>query len=110
MFAVLSNNERNVKIILKAVSKSSFINQRDNIGNTALHFACLNGLIEIVRILHRAGADMQIKNNNQESPLDLAIDQKHEAIIDFFKSLQPNKVAVKKKKREEIKDSDFLSE
>ncbi|OQS06702.1 hypothetical protein THRCLA_01280 [Thraustotheca clavata] len=41
-------------------------------GNTALHFACANGHIYATYSLLQAGADMDMPNLNDESPLDVA--------------------------------------
>ena len=45
----------------------------DSIGNTVLHAAAVNGALDLVRIAieHHASIDMQ--NNNQETPLHLAV-------------------------------------
>lgn len=43
-------------------SQQSFINRRNIEGNTALHWASLNGHLPIVKMLVPAGADLWIKN------------------------------------------------
>jgi ankyrin repeat protein len=48
------------------------INARDDDGNTSLHLAVTEGVVDQVRFLINAGADPNIQDNNKKSPLDLA--------------------------------------
>ncbi|MCJ1438979.1 hypothetical protein MMC27_008369 [Xylographa pallens] len=46
-----------------APALSSLISARNLAGNTALHYACLNGHLEVAKLLLAAGADPTIVNN-----------------------------------------------
>lgn len=48
------------------------INARDEFGNTALHWASVNGHIAVVRELIQKGADVNAKNKTNSTPLHLA--------------------------------------
>lgn len=47
------------------------INIRDNYGNSALHLACEEDRQDVAKILVENGADLELKNKNRETPLDL---------------------------------------
>ena len=50
---------------------------RDSFGNSLLHIACLNGHLEVSIALMDAGADIDDKNENEETPLHLAATKGH---------------------------------
>ncbi|MCI4407753.1 MAG: ankyrin repeat domain-containing protein [Thermofilum sp.] len=68
--AVLRGNKRHVEELL---SKGYDPNLQDWDGNTALHYACQEGDVEMVELLLRHGADPDIENNDGETPLTIAI-------------------------------------
>jgi ankyrin repeat protein len=49
--------------------KTEYVNTKNDQGNTALHWAALNGHYEVVEALVKNGADCKIKNNNNISPI-----------------------------------------
>ena len=55
------------------------LNHPDNLGLTPLMAASLNGKPEVVRVLLAAGADKDLRNDDGETALDLAIDQNKDA-------------------------------
>jgi ankyrin repeat protein len=47
------------------------VNEKDNQGNTPLHYAVKNGHKELVDLLLDHSADIDVKNHQQKTPLDL---------------------------------------
>ncbi|KAI8623934.1 ankyrin [Xylariaceae sp. FL1651] len=53
-------------------------------GNTALHWACLGGHLDIVKLLLSRGASPAIANDKDQIPLDLAAFNNHMHVVDYF--------------------------
>ena len=77
------------------VSNGIDINSQDNDGNTALHYPLFNVLEnklylplskEIVKILMEEGADPHIRNKEEKSPMDLAVESGENELINLLKS------------------------
>jgi len=49
------------------------VDHKDNKGNTPLHEACRGGFLEIVQLLIKAGAKVEVFNNEQVQPLIIAL-------------------------------------
>lgn len=60
------------QIIEYCICKGINVNAQDNLGNTPLHYAVKNNLIDIARLLLKRGADKNIRNSDKETPLDIA--------------------------------------
>lgn len=69
MAAVMKGN---IVIIEALIKQNIHINNKDNDGNTALHFATLLNHNLIVRLLLKAGANKESKNNLNETAFDIA--------------------------------------
>jgi len=67
--------------------------------NTALHYAVIKKDIEMAKILLAYGADIHIKNESKKSPLDMAIENKDEEMIQVL--TQKNEEVLPMKPREE---------
>jgi ankyrin repeat protein len=63
---------------------------QDNDGNTALHHACQNKLINIVHLLLLHGASVSIKNNNGDIALEM---NSHANFTAFFEKINNKKVS-----------------
>lgn len=62
-----------------------FINQFDDRGYTALHYAASNGMDEVVAELCERGAIIEpSRNERSETPVELAKKQNHEGIVQFL--------------------------
>lgn len=61
------------------------INVQNKKGDTALHVAAKYGTDEIIRILLKAGAKKDIRNNENKKPLDLAKEIQNDAAIKLLK-------------------------
>ena len=80
-FSVFKNNYELSVIIIDEVKKglgisttkiSNFINQKTNEGFTALHYACSNGNIEMVKLLKKYGAKFEETTNLGKNVIHLA--------------------------------------
>lgn len=84
---IISAKNNNIKSLLFLIDKNKDkidVNIRNIHGNTALHYACKNNFIEIVKILLSNNADISIKNCGCLNPLLLAIKEDCKNIIDIL--------------------------
>ncbi|KAI1176070.1 ankyrin [Nemania sp. FL0916] len=63
---------------------STYIDAQNSFGNTALHWACLGGHLDIVKLLLSRGASPAIANDKDQIPLDLAAFNNHMHVVDHF--------------------------
>ncbi len=68
-------------------SRASINAQDEALGDTALHKAIKNGYTESAKALTRAGANLQLKNFAEETPLETADHLGRKEISDFLKGL-----------------------
>ncbi|KAI0201186.1 ankyrin [Astrocystis sublimbata] len=61
-----------------------YIDAQNTFGNTALHWACLGGHLDVVKLLLSRGASPAIVNDKDQIPLDLAAFNNHMAVVDHF--------------------------
>ncbi|KAJ8116953.1 hypothetical protein ONZ43_g4317 [Nemania bipapillata] len=62
----------------------AYIDAQNAFGNTALHWACLGGHLDIVKLLLSRGASPTIGNDKDQIPLDLAAFNNHMHVVDYF--------------------------
>ena len=62
---------RIIKLLLE-YSNMLELNAQDNEKNTALHLACEDGNVEVVKLLLEAGANKEIKNKLDKTPIEMA--------------------------------------
>ena len=55
---------------------------------TPLHLAAQNGFLDVFKILVAAGANIETKTKDGDTPLDIAVLHKHNEIIDFMRDVQ----------------------
>lgn len=82
MSAVASNDVDGVRFFSK--SDRNLINRKNLGGATALHIACRNSNVEIVKILLEAGADPDIGDNEGWTPTMRAALTGNQAVIDLL--------------------------
>ncbi|KAB1227981.1 Ankyrin repeat-containing protein P16F5.05c [Morella rubra] len=63
---------------LKKVDLNAFNEEK----NTPLHWACLNGHLEVVKKLILAGADVSVLNSYERTPMDEAVTRGKMDVID----------------------------
>ncbi|KAI0546698.1 ankyrin [Xylaria curta] len=61
-----------------------YIDAQNAFGNTALHWACLGGHLDIVKLLLSRGASPALTNEKDQIPLDLAAFNNHMHVVDHF--------------------------
>lgn len=80
-----------VKMLLFLLQKGVFVNTRDNLLMTPLHFAALNGELEIVKILSKQKCfDVQAKEANNKTAYDLAEINNRQDILNYLSTLMVN--------------------
>lgn len=57
-------------------------------GSTPLHDAARTGFVDTVRLLVEHQADPQARDNTNCRPVDLAIENNHNDVADFLRSLE----------------------
>jgi ankyrin repeat protein len=62
------------------------MNIKDNDGNTPLHLAIIKDAIKILRLLLQKGAKTEIRNNKEETPMQLARNRKRIEIYEMLKN------------------------
>ncbi|KAI0868689.1 ankyrin [Hypoxylon argillaceum] len=67
-----------------AQTNPAYIDAQNTFGNTALHWACLGGHLDIVKLLLSRGASPAIANDKDQIPLDLAAFNNHMHVVDHF--------------------------
>jgi len=76
-----------VDVVKTLVSHGGFVNCLDDEGDTPLHYAVREGRQEVVQFLVKyCGADLSIKNEDSETPFDLATELGEKMIADFLSS------------------------
>jgi len=84
-----------LEVLKTLISKGAFVNAVDEEGDCALHYAIREGQRAAIELLVKHfGADATIKNEDLESPLDLAIELGEEAIAEFLSKFQTTSNAV----------------
>ena len=62
------------------------VSSEDNDGMTPLHIACQNGHTKVIQILLARGADVDHRNVNRCTPLNLAVKAKHKETVRLLMS------------------------
>jgi ankyrin repeat protein len=60
------------------------INNKNNVGETPLFFACFVGYLDIVKLLVDNGAIVDISNNDGETPLIYAVKKGYSFIVEYL--------------------------
>jgi ankyrin repeat protein len=61
------------------------INVQNRFGWTPLHFASINGALEVVRVLLEYGADVEAKGNNGKTALQEAAQRGHDEVVELLR-------------------------
>ncbi|KAH7033614.1 ankyrin repeat-containing domain protein [Microdochium trichocladiopsis] len=66
--------------------EAPYIDAQNTYGNAALHWACLGGHLDVVKLLLSRGASPTVANDKDQIPLDLAAFNSHMHVVDYFLS------------------------
>ena len=78
-------NERLIKILKILFKHPIDVNVKDSKGNTALHYACEGGTLDVVKfLLVLPSINVNMLNSTGESPMDIARTRGHQSIVDFL--------------------------
>jgi ankyrin repeat protein len=88
----LAAQKGNNKIVMLLVQKGlpADIDIQDNHGCTPLHLAASNGWLNTTKLLVWMGADMLCLSVDGKAPADLATDNRHAVILNYFTRTQDN--------------------
>lgn len=83
---ILAIQNDHITAALELAADKELINKQNNEGKTALHYAVDNGNLELCIALIDKGADKNIKDNNDCSPKDMAMESDWDDMEKYFKS------------------------
>jgi ankyrin repeat protein len=66
------------------------VNSQDNVGRTALHYACINGHVEMVRSLLSVGSRTDIFDVWANLPIKLAEDHDNNELVPYLQMVSPH--------------------
>ena len=73
------------------ISKGANINAKDEGGDYIIHYASKNGLLSIVQyLIEKQNIDINIKGNNERTPLHCACEEGHIPIAEYLISKNAN--------------------
>lgn len=84
MKAVRNGDPQELKTILKRCEGLVNVNGYDKEGMTALHQSCMNGNLELVKLLVQFGADVRLANRDGWSAIHIAAYGGHQEIALFL--------------------------
>lgn len=85
-YAVKYNDIKLLNVILDPAIISKNIDMQDLAGSTALHYAVNQDNLDAVKLLLSAGANSQIEDYNNCSPLDYALKRNNPQILELMQS------------------------
>ncbi|PRP77586.1 hypothetical protein PROFUN_00447 [Planoprotostelium fungivorum] len=96
--AIISGKLKSLKKLIdfhkeKGVSSPFQINQSNDFGDTALHYACSEGVLDAVMWLVDAGANINSHEKGNCTPLKKAREKKHTKIVEYLKERGGKKIS-----------------
>ncbi|XP_018544279.1 ankyrin repeat domain-containing protein 22 [Lates calcarifer] len=87
-FLMLQKQRQNVALMEAVLSSKVNVNAVDYKGNTALHYVCKRKSHRLVPLLLDKNANTKVKNNDGETPLDIATRLRFNKIVYMLKKTQ----------------------
>ena len=78
---------RRVKEAELLIGHGAGLEARDKFGDTPFHYAALHGQLRMVQLLLEAGADPHTVNNAGLSPLESAVQNRKQDVVEFLRHL-----------------------
>ncbi|MEK3786987.1 ankyrin repeat domain-containing protein [Paenibacillus sp. FSL K6-1230] len=103
-YACATGNMEEIRRMLSSI-KATALNKKCSYFGTSLHIACEDGALDIVQWLVEAGADLEVRNTVQETPLLWALHHGHEDVARYLMDQGANIMALGCKKESAL----FLS-
>ena len=79
-----------VLISFRCIDAGAEVEIRNNYGYSPLHYACLSGALDVVKMLVRAGAGVRAQTDAGETCLAYALISRHIATIRYLVGLLPD--------------------
>lgn len=83
--SVIKGNDKTALWLIQDMALN--VNAQDLDLQTPLHYAVENYDVELMQILVFNGADLTLKNKDGKTPLDIAIEQNDDDVVDYFKTV-----------------------
>ncbi|XP_061611663.1 ankyrin repeat domain-containing protein 22 isoform X1 [Phyllopteryx taeniolatus] len=87
-FLLLQKQRRNEALMKEVLDSDVDVNAADYKGNTALHYVCLRKRHHLVPLLLLRDADPHVKNDDGESPMDIAMRLKFAKVVRLLRKTQ----------------------
>lgn len=87
-FLMLQKRRQNVTLMTAVLNSSVNVDAVDYKGNTALHYVCQRKSQSLVPLLLEKNSDINIRNNDGETPLDIATRLKFNKIVNMLRKAQ----------------------
>lgn len=87
-FLMLQKRRQNVTLMTAVLNSSVNVDAVDYKGNTALHYICQRKSQSLVPLLLEKNSDINIRNNDGETPLDIATRLKFNKIVNMLRKAQ----------------------
>ena len=82
--AIIQENTNILQLLISAIHDTAVLNIADAYGSTPLHWASACGHLEAARLLVGAGANFEVGDRKNHTPVDLAFGYDHRELKDFF--------------------------
>lgn len=83
LVAMLTSDYETVKLLL---DRGADVLERQGEGDTALHEAAANGDMPMVKLLVERESDLEARDDEGKSPLDYAVERKHDEVAAYLRS------------------------
>ena len=82
--AIIQKNTDVLQLLISTIHDTALLNIADVYGSTPLHWASVCGHLEAARLLIGAGANFEVKDQRNYTPVDLAFEYNQQELKDFF--------------------------
>ncbi|WP_264723490.1 ankyrin repeat domain-containing protein [Wolbachia endosymbiont (group A) of Cheilosia soror] len=95
-YAVYNGDLHLIKDIFQFLQdKDAIVNTKDSSDWTPLHYAVYYNALDTVKFLVSKGADIESRDRDGKTPLDISIDRKYDGVVQYLKQVQLNEQLLK---------------